>query len=253
MKALERLEGGGEFDSPHGLLRWCYRVSGNLVTDTWRMQSRHLHVGEVEEQREDNVAAIAEWKVALSDAVDAIDRLADTDREALLGLLSGPSPTDKRSRDRESLRRLRARDRLRKMTGGLPVVFPWRRLRWLFAQVDKPAGALVGSFLVAGMLVAQAPYLRGRSEAVIVTVAAQDSSPTPELLLVSLSIPEHDKSDRTPTADRHVIEHAPPPLPPGVVDRENEIIVVNTPTGAETEAGTVANTPESRLICAETE
>lgn len=135
VRALARLAGGAGFDSRRGLLGWGHHVARNLAVDAWRK----ARTGEAVE-----VAAVdrgydeVEWRLLLTATVDALETLPPAQQTAVLALLAGSFPEDKREQVRDSTRRTRARARLRAVVGRFPALWPGLR-RWTARLLPLPA------------------------------------------------------------------------------------------------------------------
>lgn len=253
-RALARLVDGSHFDSRRGLLLWCLRVARHHLTDEWRMRERHADPGPVPERAlPDDTATAVEWRLALEETAKAITGMTANERAALIATLT-PAPVidDKRARDREGLRRLRARQRLRSMTRGLPVALPWQRFRW-WERCDWAAAStgvavvttvLLGVIVAAGLSSGTENYVSppddgigGIAPVAVVSLASATRTPA--------------SSGLSPHSNETVARRAPeakqsPPTSASVR------VTVPTPNGSQFEAGTRPNEPDKPFICAET-
>lgn len=253
VRALGRIAAGAGFDSARGLLRWCHRVASNHVTDEWRTRTRRidpaLSVDVLGEQSD--VPVEVEWRLLLEKAVAAMGDLSADERAALTAFLDGTFPEDKRSRDRESLRRFRARERLRRVIGELPVGFPWKRLRGLLGLGEKGLTFATGSFLVVTTaLFSATPNLESRAEASRVETTWMQSIPVVSWGPVEPPRVEHHRhegvrSQSVPSGVDNHIEVSPA--------RETPALVVPTSPGQQIEAGTATNASDRSLVCVESE
>lgn len=137
VRALARLERGKGFTSRRGLLGWGHLVARNLGIDAWR-KDRRVVPGEVETAAVERGYDDAEWRVFLAATVAALPTLTATQQTAVLALLAGSFPEDKREQVRDSTRRTRARARLRAVVGRLPGLWPPLR-RWTARLLPVPA------------------------------------------------------------------------------------------------------------------
>ena len=255
MRGVQLLAGGGRFDSTRGLLRWSLRVARNLLIDEWRMRERHLDPGPVPERAgPEEVGTTVEWRIALEETLAAFAHLTPTERHALAAALAPGAPiADKRARDREGLRRLRARDRLRTFVRGLPVAVPLHRLRWWVADAGVPlmGGITAASvFVTSAILMALAPTSSDRAERVSQLRAAAQTVAQPESArpaAADSTLPARSGGERSPARPHVAPSTAPPPSLPAP-----ERVAVPAPFGGELQTYTTPNAPEKPLVCAET-
>lgn len=137
VRALARLAQGKGFTSRRGLLGWGHLVARNLGIDAWR-KDRRVVPGEVESAAVERGYDDAEWRVFLAATVAALPTLTATQQTAVLALLAGSFPEDKREQVRDSTRRTRARARLQAVVGRLPGLWPPLR-RWAARLLPVPA------------------------------------------------------------------------------------------------------------------
>lgn len=244
-RALRRLHGARSFDSPDGLLKWAHRVARNVVTDAWRRDARL--VGPVPELPVDDATELLEWRELLRSTVAAMDDLHPLQREALLAKLADSIPYDKRAQVRESVRRLRARDQLRRVVGRLPVGWPFRRLRRLRHAVAVAEVAALGVLAVATVVVttavmptpATAVSTSGRS----VARADRPRGEAPPAVTTTDQGPHRTADARALVAEKPVVASTRPFTP---------AVVIEKPTGGVLDIGTRPD-EDRALACVETE
>lgn len=234
VRALARLARGEGFTSRQGLLGWGHLVARNLGIDAWR-KDRRVVPGEVEspvvEQGYDDV----EWRVFLAATVDALPTLTTAQQTAVLALLGGVFPEDKREQVRDSTRRTRARARLRNVVGRLPGLWPPLR-RWAARLLPMPA------LTAALWLTPNAPPPSTSVTTLALpsnTIAASARTEAPEMTLPSIksagsSRPVSVAPGRTASRD--------------VAPRHTPVVVLQHPTG-ELDAGTKPD--EGHFLCVE--
>lgn len=240
------------FDSAEGMARWCRRVAVNRVTDDWRVRSRRIHAGPVEDRDGTDPEADATWRVMLAATVEAMGLLGEQERAAVISHLSGDSPSDERERAREALRRFRARERLRRIVGGLPVVVPWwrrlgRKVRWLGSQGRAAIGAAGSALVLSFALVVPHPVQQVDVTVTAPALQSADLPPAP----TSRSGVSHGTRPAA-GADQSERERPRPTLD-GPRSRERPVATVPLPTGGDMEAGVAENHPERPLACVESE
>lgn len=241
VRAWAKITTGSGFDSPQGLVKWAQRVAGNLVTDSWRTE-RRLVPGHVE-PTVDDVAEAVTWRVLLEATAQQMERLPVAQRQALLALLSGDIPDEKRAQVRESVRRLRARAQLRRTIGRLPGGWLWRRLRYIGGT------AAVGT--ACTVLVAVAP-VENTSQAPVRVAAGPGQTASTATLAghtpaggATAGIQRHHHTTPIlPTQPR-----APQAAQPPVVHQA--VAAVPSPMGGQVEVGTRPDDAQP-FVCVET-
>lgn len=230
LRALERLARGQGFDSAVGMYRWCRIVAVNLVTDQWRAGTPVDPKAPIVD-----VEAMVQWRVMLADVMRLLPQLPDKEREAVLSLLTGVS--DPAHRGRQGMRLYRARQRLRRWTGGLPAGWRWR-LRWVAELV--PLGALSVGFVATAALVAQGSEPMPTHVVTTVGRHVADQSPAVGPSPVT-TVPGRRARVHPPTTSTE-------PRPARVT-----LVEVPKPLGGTTRAGVSDNSPDKALACVDSD
>lgn len=213
--ALRALAAAPPVSSPEGLLRWSFTVARRIEIDRGRRRGRtELLSVELARSRPAGVdtARAAESRVALAAAARGLATLSDTDRAALLGVLTDDEPAlDRRQAVRQAVRRHRARTRLVAVVGKLVGVgvAAGQGLRRLAARL-RPTHVEVGVVAVAvGVLLLPASTPGSTAaplrEPVVVPAAAVPVSPVDEVAAA------RSRADVARTAS------SPPVVPPATV------------------------------------
>lgn len=239
LRALRRIADDEGFPTPGDLAQWSYRVANNVVVSRWRAD-RRLVYSDVEVVADD-VAEDAHWRVLLDQAAAAMDALPSPQFASVVDLLSGRTVSDRRQASRESTRRLRARAQLRRIIGGLPVVWPWRRLRWVGLS-----GAIGGGLATSLAVVALAAVADRPTAAIEVSTVASFAAAEPEAGS-DLVAPAHEAATHRPSPARAHPTAGHPAAPPS--DRV-PVVRFTAPTGSNVEVGTRPD-EQRPFVCAE--
>lgn len=238
LRAIERLGKGLTFDSTRGMYRWTRLVAVNIVTDRWRAD-RESPVNDLDyEAPLVDLDAMVQWRTLLAEVVRVLPRLPHHERRALLDLLAGTPLDDPRHRGRQGMRLYRARQRLRRWTGGLPAGWRWR-LRWVVDLL--PLGALSVGFVATAALVAQAPEPMPTHVVTTVSREVEESS-----------VPDIEPSPVTSVPGRRSLVNPLKSLPEPVPARAT-VVEMPKPLGGTTRAGVSENSPDKALVCVESD
>lgn len=245
-RALVRLASGRGWTSRRGLLMWCHRVARNVVTDVWRTERRVVELDI--EPVADDIAERCQWRMLLVDTLRALDGLRPAERDALLAYLAGDFPDDKRAQVRESVRRIRARERLRAVVGRLPVLWPGRRFRWLWTPV---AGGVATCTLLATVALHVGTVPTTERVTASGTAPSEDrpSATRPPSLPGTAAVPSRGRA--APPGHRHPSRPSEAQTPSATPRDRQVVLTLSGPTGA-TEAGTVED-EGGHLACVETQ
>jgi hypothetical protein len=136
------------------VLRWCFRVARNARIDALRRGAALQALdGAAHDQPASSadVAHIVEQRDRLERALRCIPLLRASDQEALLG--DSSRAVDRREAVKLNVRRLRARQRLLEMVGGIIAVLAAARP----LRAKQPAAALLSGSVLLGLLALPAP------------------------------------------------------------------------------------------------
>jgi hypothetical protein len=238
------------FGSVDDLQHWAGRVAATRLIDDWRTRSRHLSLDPMPDREApiDLTTEVA-YRVALAETFAAVAALRPHEREAISQIVAAPEggPLDKRSRDRDSLRRFRARERLRRAVRNFPAGVA-ARAGWLrrYQPALSDLGNLIGGVGMSVAILATAPTAAAerRADPVVIVqprVASVRPLPSPDPTYASpsaLGPVDHGTSHRDDSAD-------PPMTPPP----DWSAVAVAHPAGVA-KAGLVENEPDKPLACA---
>lgn len=234
------------FEEVDGLRRWARRVARSRLIDDWRTRSRYLSPDPLPDSEAPfDLTTVVAYRLALRETAAALGTVRPHEWAALFSEANHP---DKRSRDRESLRRFRARERLRRAVRNFPVAVGLR-LRWFqrhhVALADLGnvvVGAAVSAvLLVAAPLVAPPDALQQASTA----LASSRPSALPRSEAASSAV----SVQPAPGGTRAVANRSG--VPPRA-QADWSTVAVEHPTGAA-KVGFVDNEPEKPLVCGGTE
>jgi DNA-directed RNA polymerase specialized sigma24 family protein len=139
------------------LLRWCHRVAANLAVDHYRARTR-FSVAYPDVAAPTDVPREVELRLAVHQVHRAISLLPQPERERLLQALA-PTPRaerDRRGATRLAVRRHRARERLRRLSG---AVWAGLVLLWRLSRRVRPA--VVSATAAAALLLLCPTFDRG--------------------------------------------------------------------------------------------
>src|SRR5688500_15184188 len=136
------------FASKLELRKWSYTAAWRKAWRHRRSQLRVLATASVPDRSVDlDLDELVAHRIAIEETLEALPKLRDVDREAVLSIDSPlVFPRQRRVRDREALRRKRGRERLRGLVKNFPVVV-WLRAK---GQLRRYPGVDAGQ-LVAGL------------------------------------------------------------------------------------------------------
>ena len=240
-----------EFATPDNLRRWATRVALNKATDLGRMQRRHIASEELPDTASPfDMELAVTHRLALSETVSALASLRPEERAALAHALSAePRPPDRRAQNRENIRRLRARARLRGLVRNFPALIPARWTGWL----RRRAVALpdLGPLATAGFSIA-VTFATGSPPAVMSPspVATHTASPS----LTASFEPLHNVPTPSSGAPYRATVREQPPQSVSdsgeVRTGRTTLVAVADPTGG-TRAGLAENS-DKPIVCAVT-
>jgi hypothetical protein len=152
--ALRAVRDRVPFSSADDLLRWASTVGLRLATDVKRRR-RFIDPAPVPEREcPHDVGATVERRLTLAAVADALTRLSDADRSAILAPSAEGAVRTRRESVKQSVARHRARGRLRALVEGLVVLVGWlvRRCRASLPTRAVLAAALIlpGVWFIAG-------------------------------------------------------------------------------------------------------
>ena len=130
------------------LLPWCHRVAARLVIDAHREEARLAYVVP-DVVAPDDVARTVEARDAVRRVTQALSRLPADRRDAMLRDLSPtPDGLDRRSGTRLAVRRHRAREQLRRLSGlGVLLGVLWQPARKAW-RATLPSAVVAAAFVM---------------------------------------------------------------------------------------------------------
>lgn len=240
------------FATPDNLSRWATRVALNQATDLGRMRQRHIASGELPDPASPfDIEAAVTHRLALDETAAAMASLRPEERRALVAILRPESPPlDRPTQNRENIRRLRARARLRGLVRNFPAVFPARWWGWLRRRA--PVIPDLGPLAAAGLSIALA---LGPSSSPSATspphLPVTRTSPAAPATAPS-DAPSAARSGIPTVADRQDVRASTGGDLPDVPPSRSTLVAVSDPA-SETRVGFADNGPEKPLICVVTQ
>ena len=244
------LRSGLTFDDVAGLRRWARHVARTRLIDDWRTRGRYLSSEPLPDQEAPtDLPTVVAYRLALEETAAALGSVRPHEWAAMFADPDRSEPADKRSRDREHLRRFRARERLRKAVRNFPgaVALRWRWFHRQQAVLADLGHAVVGAAVSAVLLTSSAP------------------GPTPARSVATLPPRLVEGADAVPGSA--MAPASPPAADPGVAGRgrpssaaratpgvAKDWAVASIPhPGGAARVGFVDNGPQKPLLCAGTE
>jgi DNA-directed RNA polymerase specialized sigma24 family protein len=149
------------FTDVAGLRRWSRQVARSRLIDDWRTHGRYVSPEPLpDREAPTDLTTVVAYRLALEETAAALGTVRPHEWAAMFAEAGPAERADKRTRDRDHLRRFRARERLRRAVRNFPAAAALR-WRWLHRQqsvlADLGHVVAVGAAVGAALLGASPP------------------------------------------------------------------------------------------------